>query len=248
MSSPGVPGCRIHSGGARWEGKGSGRIGEGRECLDSGLGRRGLPVVRRGAGVLAAFFFLSVSLGVGLFGVGEAVAGVQTLDGVVLLQGQTDHLGTLITLESLQPPSPLPAWSLDWLFWCVAAVVLAVALRRRKGRWVAALLLVVAVVALGAALQGTSDSAGAYRLVPAGGEFEAGTYRLDFFHDGYIRETRFVVLEEAAGSSLSLSTVVLEPLVAIEGEETVPPPSQVPGLGINARRDTHQRNDAERRT
>lgn len=156
---------------------------------------------------------------------------LENISGQVFLDGQSEHSGSVISATLLQPPQVLPASELPWLIPVIIALSGLFLLGRRRRFLSAMLFLLAAGIAAGGSFQAISDSAGGYEIRPTSGEnFEAGTYQLEFIHEGYYRETRFLTVAENDETDLSVGPVTLKRVPTTDGDQSIEPPAVVPGL------------------
>jgi hypothetical protein len=125
------------------------------------------------------------------------------IQGVVKLQGASDHSGATVTLR-VPGEWPVPASSSLALFVLLGALLLLAFRYRRSAKVMLAMLLGVATL-VWAAMETVSDSDGDYSFVA---DFAPGSYGLEFVHAGYESAARVVQVQSGATVDVGLVTLV----------------------------------------
>ncbi|MBI2567148.1 MAG: hypothetical protein HYV63_08985 [Candidatus Schekmanbacteria bacterium] len=172
-------------------------------------------------------FLLLAAPHLGAVGQAEARQGPSTITGFVYLNGDTEHSGTGVQIDSVAVPVRP---------YIVAALLVACGVLLFRGRRtkIAVAVSVVAFTALvsRAADNVISDSTGRFTLTPAQGpEFTPGTYRITYTHEGYEVAYLQVEVHQDDPSTVTVSSVTLDDAAQ---EVTIEPPADVPDLSDTA--------------
>ncbi len=151
----------------------------------------------------------------------------QTVQGIVTLQGASDHGGTHVSITPIPDAGTPFSWALLLGLLGLFGIYLlfvgtrgVVRFRRYSGSRPSSgatmffgfgLGCLLLASAAWAALSTLSASDGSYGLAPASGDFAPGSYRIDFSHQGYISGSIVIRIDSTSGATVSAPSVELLP-------------------------------------